>query len=115
MSDVLDTGPATVRREPRYQQKTFELPGHAPYATPAWDLDGVAWFDAPAPPRFHDHWPQSVGQYPEFGELWRCPCGAIGGPAEPWVLFDKRRVAPGRLRRFWSRLASGETAEETKP
>jgi hypothetical protein len=51
------------------------------------DLNGVPWFEAPAPPLFHRHWAQTSG----LG-MWRCPCGAIGGPGEPWVLLDRRNV-----------------------
>lgn len=100
--------PIKVVAEPRYQQQSL-MPlspdSTEPLTVPAWDLDGTLWLDADPPPRWHEHWAQSVGSFPEWGgEVWRCPCGAIGGPLEPWVLLDKRRVAPGRVRRLLVRL-----------
>ena len=56
--------------------------------------DDVPWYDAPAPPKRHPHYPQTVGLV--RGELVkRCPCGAIGD-GRGWVLLDKARVAPRR-------------------
>lgn len=106
MTETIRT-PWTVASDPRYRQQSFvplSLEPTDPHPLPAWDLDGVAWYDADPPPRFHDHIAQSVGSFPELGgEVWRCPCGAFGGPLEPWVLLDKRRAAPGWLRRLLTR------------
>ena len=108
-----DDAPATVKADPRYQQTTYVVPGSKPQAVPEWNLDGVAWLDAPAPPRRHKHWAQSVGSFTELGgEVWRCPCGAIGGPLERWLLLDKQRTAPGWVRRAWVAVTRGENNEK---
>jgi hypothetical protein len=52
-------------------------------------LDGVPWHDAPAPPRWHRHWPQSRSRQAE-----RCACGAIRF-REPPVVFTP--VQPGAV------------------
>jgi hypothetical protein len=66
---------------------------------PTRHLDNVPWYDAPAPPRRHRHWAQTKGVVSER-EVWRCPCGAFGGPQETWMLLDAPRVRPS----FWTRL-----------
>ncbi len=64
-----------------------------------WHLDGVSWYDAPPPPRRHDHWPQTRGELRVGDFVERCPCGAIRDPSNTadrsggWVLLDPPRVA----------------------
>lgn len=38
-------------------------------------LDGVAWYDAPVPPRLHRCWPQTIGTINYFDTVERCACG----------------------------------------
>jgi hypothetical protein len=105
--------PSIVQAEPRYQQKmswplTYKAHLGEPQEQPFWNLDGKDWYEAEAPPRVHQHWAQSVGQLDgPFDEVWRCPCGAIGGPREPWVLLDKRRTRSDDKPSFWRRYLAG--------
>lgn len=108
MNEYLGFVPATVTVEPRYQQQSFTsfTLGTDPRMMPVWDLDGVAWLDADPPPRWHKHWPQTVGILTGARETWRCPCGAHGGPLERWILLDKQRVAPSWIRRLLVSVAT---------
>ena len=63
-------------------------------------IDGVQWFDAPAPPRQHDCWAQTSA-YDVFGALVaeRCACGAVrlcDNPyrEHPWLERNSRDDAP---------------------
>lgn len=110
MSDDMDLlatmPPQIVRDEPRYQQQIYDSsrwllpdphgPVPPPKPVPIWHLDGVDWMDHPAPPRFHRHWPQTVGHVFAGETHYRCPCGAHGAPGEPWVHLGTRR------RRSWT-------------
>ena len=124
--------PPIVRGEPRYQQwagdrriadaiaVTLGADGEVPVRRPSlpiWHLDGVDWHRAPAPPKQHEHWAQTVGHLHIGEEVWRCPCGAMGGPARPgrggqviWIHLnpDQVRVAaePGSAKRRWWRGSS---------
>lgn len=95
--------PRIVKAEPRYKQAdsskfTIVLNGEPklePELMPIWELDGVGWFDADPPPRRHDHVAQSVS-WIDGEEIWRCACGANGGPREPWHYITRHheRFAP---------------------
>jgi hypothetical protein len=86
--------PEVVEANPRYQQVVFRLsvdPEVKPHALPNWNLDGVVWTEADPPALFHKHWPQTVGLDGPLYEIWRCPCGAFGGPSGRWTMLDRRR------------------------
>lgn len=100
---MITATPTIVRGDPRYQQEATR----AVFAThltipsepvPIWHLSGVAWHDAPSPFILHRHWAQTVGIV-SGDEVWRCPCGAHGGPYDRWVLLDRRDVSW----RWWQR------------
>jgi hypothetical protein len=85
-------------------------------------LDGVPWWEAPPPPREHEHWAQTTGTLQVFEQVERCPCGAIRSNIRPnWVLLDPPRVAvdeaPSRsergsgLLRRWLRRTRPEDGE----
>lgn len=71
-------------------------------ATGLWHLDGVPWWDASIPGRWHRHWIQSVGWTDDWtgggkAELHRCACGAIrtlDGPYSGWMGRNERRRSP---------------------
>jgi hypothetical protein len=86
--------PRIVQAEPRYQQFDGQKylivippevePGSSPM--PLWHLDGIEWFEAPAPPKRHQHWAQTVACLKPGQEVWRCPCGAITDEHEDgWI------------------------------
>lgn len=53
--------------------------------------DGVPWWEAPVPRRFHRCRVQTMGK---LGSEWiyRCACGAVGGPKWPgWINRNARR------------------------
>jgi len=54
--------------------------------------DGVWWYDAPIPPRFHRCWVQTEG-WIGFSQVWRCACGAIRNPgiSRRWMERNSRR------------------------
>jgi cytoskeletal protein RodZ len=91
--------------QPDYGTHPGQHPGqHAGYGVsgrPLSDgnqhLDGVPWWEAPAPPRRHKHWAQTTGWLHEGLErVERCACGAIQSDLKPgWVLLDAPRVADG--------------------
>ncbi len=58
-------------------------------------LDGVSWYDAPAPPRRHECWPQTEGWTNYLTQVWRCPCGAINLPGSNtgWTQRNQRNEA----------------------
>jgi hypothetical protein len=56
-------------------------------------LDGVSWSDAPLPPVNHECWAQTRGWYKMFERIYRCACGAVGGPGEPWIRKNERQRA----------------------
>jgi hypothetical protein len=83
--------PAIVREEPRYQPVGPGLE--------VWNLDGLSWFEAPAPLLGHDHFAQSVGWVNVLDLIYRCPCGEVryATLGHRWFLPDNstHRVAPG--------------------
>lgn len=100
--------------DPRYQQESFEpwvSLGETPVEVPlpVWNLDGVSWSDAPAPPRMHRHWPQTVIRI-DGKDFARCPCSATRDDGR-WIQLHQPRVAYPlgagswceRLRRRWRR------------
>lgn len=84
--------PLVVLADSRYQQAEFTnevaelwriLLCTRPPKAPVWNLNGVPYSAADAPPRKHDHWPQTVTY--SAVEVWKCACRAHGGPFEaPW-------------------------------
>jgi hypothetical protein len=78
------TAPWFVAAEPRYVQRTSEI----------WHLDGVDWFDAPAPvQRGHEHWAQTAG-WLGLDLVCRCPCSAITRRyPDGWIHLDEPRFA----------------------
>jgi hypothetical protein len=57
--------------------------------------DGIDWWEAPAPPRTHDHeWQTRAVVDGEVVE--RCRCGAFGDGEGDWMMLppDKPRVIP---------------------
>jgi len=95
---LADMPPAIVQSEPRYQQATepglrlFGVSSEPERKMPIWNLDGIEWFEADPPPRFHEHWAQTVGRLDLRSTIYRCPCGAHGGPWESWLLLGQRRT-----------------------
>lgn len=51
--------------------------------------DGVAWFDAPIPRRWHRCSPQTKGWH-NLTLVLRCACGAIGGYEYGRLVWDER-------------------------
>jgi hypothetical protein len=66
---------------------------------PVWDLDGVAWHDAIAPPPTHGHWAQTLELSGRSATTYRCPCGARGGPGRAWLAAEPGTSTRSRLRR----------------
>lgn len=109
--------PTIVVSDPRYQQQCgsslfargFDEQGNLirdESSLPLWHLDGIGWYDTAAPPRRHKHWAQTVGLV-DHEEVWRCACGANGGPKEPWVHITPHhaRYAPELERRsLWRKV-----------
>jgi hypothetical protein len=59
--------------------------------TDAEHLDGVPWYDAPVPPRFHRCKPQTRGWY-KTSFIERCACGAIRSQGSyGWISKNERR------------------------
>ncbi len=93
----------------RYQAEPW--PADVPRS---WDspeirnLDGISWYDAPAPPRRHKHWAQTDG-WIGLDQFQRCPCGALRRNSPHWVLLDEPRVTEEptltqRLLTWWRSL-----------
>ncbi|MEV0830879.1 hypothetical protein [Nonomuraea rubra] len=57
--------------------------------------DGLTWYDAPVPPRWHRCFAQSA-----LGGTRRCPCGAMN-IGSGWAFKNERRKNP-----IWARLKS---------
>jgi len=55
------------------------------------DRDGVNWFDAPLPRRWHRCRAQSRGNL--GGHVYRCACGAISPDGKYWLERNSRRAA----------------------
>jgi hypothetical protein len=55
------------------------------------NLDGVDWYAAPAPPKFHKHWAQTCGWVDYLRLIERCPCGAYR-EGKRWDMIDKPRT-----------------------
>lgn len=53
--------------------------------------DGVPWWEAPPPRRFHLHYAQTKGWH-GFNEIWRCACGAMRFNGDRWVRERSPRV-----------------------
>lgn len=73
-------------------------------------LDGVPWWEAPPPPRQHEHTPQTRGaRSGNITFIERCACGAVRlDRVGPWVYGSEReeqdpRVQPEPVRRKWWR------------
>lgn len=77
--------PEVVRNQPRFRQATGERWGEPETLLTVWNLDGLHWTEAPVPRWWHRHWPQTVGQDGPLREIWRCACGAYGGPSQRWT------------------------------
>lgn len=52
--------------------------------------DGVAWYDAPIPRRWHRCFVQTDG-WLGLTRVWRCPCGAVALNGGPWDERNSRR------------------------
>lgn len=74
---LVDFPPDIVEKEPRYR---LAYPNAA-----VWHLDGVDWFHTPRPRWLHRHWAQTVGQTDRLFVMYRCACGAYGGPGQVWL------------------------------
>ena len=59
-------------------------------------LDGVGWFDAPLPPRFHRCRPQTRAWTGYVDRVYRCPCGAISEDGKHWL--EKNQTRKNRSR-----------------
>lgn len=78
-----------------YESRWIEDPGPGRRAKLVIHLDGVAWYDAPLPPRIHRHRAQTKGFDAE-----RCACGAIRLYGfGPWVNRNERRKSERRERK----------------
>lgn len=55
-------------------------------------LDGVPWWEAPAPPAGHRHWVQTWA-WIGGEQVERCPCGAMRFEGGPWAADPRPRVA----------------------
>lgn len=55
------------------------------------NLDGVPWFEAKRPRRWHRCKPQTRGQAGFAGYLERCACGAISREGRHWFDRNSRR------------------------
>lgn len=78
--------------------KGYEAPDRS---TSIEHLDGVAWFDAPLPSRFHRCTPQTKGWTYWFTQTFRCACGAISFDGKHWSERNSRRRSE-RLRKLAS-------------
>lgn len=66
----------------------------APYKWDAlriWHLDGIAWFEAPLPRRFHFCRPQTRGYNSLSPLVERCACGSIRSGGRFWLERNARR------------------------
>lgn len=72
-------------------------------------LGGVAWYDAPLPPKSHSCWVQTDG-WIGFRQVQRCACGAIrgnGARESHWALRNERRKQDRRTARRFDSSDSG--------
>jgi hypothetical protein len=58
------------------------------------DLDGVSWFDAPVPSRWHRCTAQTKGFFRDSGVVHRCACGAISRGDGYWMERNSRLQRP---------------------
>jgi hypothetical protein len=56
--------------------------------------NGVWFYDAPAPPRNHEHWAESWAWTDDWNLVERCPCQAMNLNRSGWVEDEHPRVAP---------------------
>lgn len=86
-------------------------------------LDGVDWFYADVPPRWHRCWPQTRGWVSVYRELVeRCACGSLRFDGHgPWVDRNSRkretaeeRAARDRDRELQRLIRAFEVAEEAR-
>lgn len=70
-----------------------ELVARFPDANPNHHRDGIPWYDAPVPRRWHRCWPQTTGSTRTIARVERCACGAtrLDGPGHPWIDRNSRR------------------------
>jgi len=60
--------------------------------TDAEHLNGVPWYKATIPPRWHRCKPQTKGWYRDTTPIQRCACGAIRSPGSyGWISKNERR------------------------
>jgi len=54
--------------------------------------NGIAWWDAPVPPRFHRCSVQTEG-WIGLSQVWRCACGSVRNPgiSRRWLDRNSRR------------------------
>lgn len=64
-----------------------------PPPDPRQHRNGVWWYDAPLPRRWHRCKPWSTGSTQSFALVERCACGAIrlNGESRPWMDRNSRR------------------------
>jgi hypothetical protein len=67
----------------------LRLAGERP-ADPHRHVDGVPWYEAPLPRRFHRCRPQTSGRAGHFDFVDRCACGAIRWNARYWLERNSR-------------------------
>lgn len=54
-------------------------------------VDGVAWYDAPLPPRLHRCQTQTSGWLRILTKVERCACGAMRVDGNGWANKNERR------------------------
>jgi hypothetical protein len=76
----------------------FAIPGiepREPVQLNTWNLDGVWWYEAPKPRRFHRCRVQTFGYLRSGATVERCACGGIRMDSlGPWIDRNSRRIDP---------------------